>query len=127
MRLRFPDRAHAPAPAYFFECLAFAAQGKGTPAYLADFPHRNAGQVQDHVREGSEFLFVIEGSLAIRFEGAEHNLKAGDSVHFDATEPHAYCRACNLRAARRRGIMKTCGEPLRSSYSLRFCSPRIRG
>jgi len=89
-RLRFPDRADTPNPAYFFECLAFAAQGKGLQAYFAEFPHRQSGEVQDHIHEGAEFVFVLEGSLGIRFEGEEHLLKQGDSVYFDATEPHAY-------------------------------------
>lgn len=89
-RIRFPDRADSPSPAYFFECLAFAAQGKGLQAYLAEFPQHKPEDVQEHVHEGVEFLFVLEGSLGIRFEGEEHVLKHGDSVYFDATEPHGY-------------------------------------
>ena len=89
-RIRFPDRADTPTPAYFFECLAFAAQGKGLQAYLAEFPHRHAPDVQEHVHDGAEFLVVLDGALGIRFEGEERVLKAGDSVYFDATEPHAY-------------------------------------
>lgn len=98
-RLRFPDRADTPNPAYFFECLAFAAQGKGLQAYLAEFPHRQPGEVQDHIHDGAEFLFVLEGTLSIRFEGEEHLLKQGDSVYFDATEPHSY-RGTSRSAAR---------------------------
>jgi len=89
-RIRFPDRPDAPTPAYFFECLAFAAQGKGLQAYLAEFPHRQPGEVTEHAHDGAEFLVVLEGSVGIRFEGEEHLLKEGDSVYFDATEPHAY-------------------------------------
>jgi transcriptional regulator with XRE-family HTH domain len=98
-RLRFPDRADTPNPAYFFECLAFAAQGKGLQAYLAEFPHRQPDEVQVHMHEGAELIFVLEGSLAIRFEGEEYLLKQGDSVYFDATEPHAY-RGASRSAAR---------------------------
>ena len=89
-RMRFPERPDAPAPAYYFECLAFAAQGKGMQAYLAEFPRaapRNAGE---HVHEGVEFLFVTEGSLAIRAHGVEHELRTGDSVYMDSSAPHAY-------------------------------------
>jgi len=89
-RIRFPDRADAPDPAYFFECLAFSAAGKGLQAYIAEFPRRGPEDVQDHFHDGAEFLFVLEGSLAIRFESEEHILRQGDSVYFDATEPHAY-------------------------------------
>jgi transcriptional regulator with XRE-family HTH domain len=98
-RLRFPDRADSPNPAYFFECLAFAAQGKGLQAYLAEFPHRQPAEVHDHAHDGAELVYVLEGSLGIRFEGEEQVLKAGDCVYFDATEPHAY-RGASRTAAR---------------------------
>ena len=89
-RMRFPDRADSPLPAYFFECLAFSTQNKGIQAYVAEFPKRSTEEIADHVHEGAELLFVLEGSLAIRFEGEEHALKQGDSVYFDPSEPHAY-------------------------------------
>jgi transcriptional regulator with XRE-family HTH domain len=89
-RMRFPERADAPDPSYFFECLAFSTQGKGLQAYLAEFPRRSPGDMHEHFHEGSEFLYVLEGSLAIRFQGADHDLQAGDSVHLDSSEPHGY-------------------------------------
>jgi transcriptional regulator with XRE-family HTH domain len=89
-RIRFPERPDTPTPAYFFECLAFSVQSKGMQAYLAEFPPRDEGDTGEHVHEGAEFLFVLEGSLAIWFEGEEHALAQGDSVYFDSSEPHAY-------------------------------------
>lgn len=89
-RMRFPERAGAPTPAYFFECLAFAAQGKDLQAYLAEFPRRAPEEVAEHVHDGSEFLFVLDGSLGIQFQGQEHVLRAGDSLHMDSSEPHSY-------------------------------------
>jgi transcriptional regulator with XRE-family HTH domain len=89
-RMRFPERADTPNPSYFFECLAFSTQGKGLQAYLAEFPRRSPAVMNEHFHEGSEFLYVVEGSLAIRFQGADHDLQAGDSVHLDSSEPHAY-------------------------------------
>jgi transcriptional regulator with XRE-family HTH domain len=89
-RMRFPERADTPSPAYFFECLAFATQGKGMHAYLAEFPLAAQGQISEHFHEGSEFLFVLEGSLTIRFQGLDHELQAGDSLHMDSSEPHGY-------------------------------------
>ena len=89
-RMRFPERPDAPSPAYFFECLAFAAQGKGMQAYLADFPRNGARTWGEHFHEGSEFLYVTEGALSIQFQGTEHELRAGDSLYMDSSEPHAY-------------------------------------
>ncbi|GEM_PF-58697 len=89
-RMRFPERPDAPSPAYFFECLAFAAQNKGLEAYLAEFPCREPGAVQEHFHEGSEFLYIVSGSLVIRFQNEDHLLAEGDSVYFDSSEPHGY-------------------------------------
>lgn len=90
-RLRFPDRAGNPSPAYFFEVLAFSAQEKGLQAYLAEFPKRPENKnAPEHYHEGAEFLFVLEGRLVIHFQGEDHVLKPGDSVYFDASEPHSY-------------------------------------
>ncbi len=89
-RIRFTDRADSPTPSYFFECLAFAAQGKGLQAYLAEFPLRAEDEVQEHVHEGAELVFILEGTVGIRFEGEEHTFHTGDSVYFDSSEPHTY-------------------------------------
>jgi transcriptional regulator with XRE-family HTH domain len=89
-RMRFPERPDVPAPSYFFECLTFATQGKGIQVYLAEFPQRAPAEGGEHFHEGSEFLFVMEGSLTIRFQGEDHELDAGDSVLLDSSEPHSY-------------------------------------
>ncbi len=89
-RLRFPDRPDNPVPAYFFEVLAYGAKEKRMSAYVAEFPARNAEEVREHLHEGWELVHVLSGALIIRFELEEHNLGAGDSVYFDALEPHAY-------------------------------------
>ena len=89
-RMRFPERADTPTPSYFFESLTFSSQGRGLQAYLAEFPPRNVGEASEHFHEGSELLFVLEGSLSIRFQGEDHKLQAGDSLHMDSAEPHSY-------------------------------------
>lgn len=89
-RMRFPDRPDSPAPAYWFEVLAFSAQEKSMQAYLAEFEPRSPGQAQDHVHDGAEFLLVLEGDLGLRYEDEETILHEGDSVYFDASHPHAY-------------------------------------
>jgi transcriptional regulator with XRE-family HTH domain len=89
-RIPFPERADAPNPNFFFECLAFSAQNKSLQAYLAEFPRSRDDSATEHAHEGAEFLHVLEGSLCIRMDGDEHVLKPGDSVYFDGSEPHAY-------------------------------------
>jgi quercetin dioxygenase-like cupin family protein/DNA-binding XRE family transcriptional regulator len=89
-RIRFPDRPDAVKPAFYFECLAFSTQDKGVQAYVAQFPKREKGEVTEHFHDGSELVHVLEGSLALLYDGDEHVLKPGDSVYFDSSEPHWY-------------------------------------
>lgn len=89
-RIRFPDRAGSPDPQFFFECLAYSAQDKSIQAYLAEFPPRENDRVEEHFHEGAEFLHVIEGSVEVAYENEPHILDSGDSVYFDAGEPHSY-------------------------------------
>ncbi|MFN7924462.1 MAG: XRE family transcriptional regulator [Bryobacteraceae bacterium] len=88
-RMRFPERAGITEPGYFFECLAFSVNEKALQAYVADFPPR-PDPSQEHSHDGSEFLFVTEGSVEIRSGGAVHSLDTGDSAYFDSSEPHSY-------------------------------------
>ncbi len=98
-RIKFPERADVTIPSYFFECLAFHVQDKSLQAYLAEFPARHDGKDMDHSHEGAEFIHVLSGSLSIHYQDEEHVLNAGDSVYFDASEPHTY-RATNGTNAR---------------------------
>jgi quercetin dioxygenase-like cupin family protein len=37
---------------------------------------------------GQEFNLVLEGAIALLYDGKEHTLDAGDAVYFDPTHPH---------------------------------------
>jgi transcriptional regulator with XRE-family HTH domain len=89
-RLRFPDRPDSPVPGFYFEVLAFGTTDKSMSAYLADFPKQGQKETREHFHEGSEFVHVLEGVLGIHYQAEDHLLSAGDSVYFDASEPHSY-------------------------------------
>jgi len=89
-RIRFPERADAPQPAFFFEVLAHSAIEKRLSSYLAEFPARQPAEVREHYHEGWELVHVLSGILAIRYVSEDHVLAAGDSAYFDALEPHSY-------------------------------------
>jgi transcriptional regulator with XRE-family HTH domain len=88
-RMKFPDKPGSPKPDFWFECLAYSAQDKSLQAYLAEFPKRGS-DVHEHSHEGAEFLHLFDGSIAIHYQNEEYVLNAGDSVYFDASEPHSY-------------------------------------
>jgi transcriptional regulator with XRE-family HTH domain len=92
-RLRFPDQADSAIPGYYFEVLSFGATDKSMSAYLADFPRREGRTPRHHSHDGAEFLHVLSGTLTVNYQSEDYNLDAGDSVYFDASEPHSYtCR-----------------------------------
>lgn len=89
-RLRLPKDSDSPAPGYSFEILALGSMERNMSAYLAEFPKHDPPEAREHSQEGAEFLFVLEGSLAIHYQAEEHVLGAGDSMYFDGSEPHSY-------------------------------------
>jgi mannose-6-phosphate isomerase-like protein (cupin superfamily) len=52
---------------------------------------------------------MLEGALSIRFQGEDHELRTGDSVLMDASEPHSY-RGLGKKGAR--AIVVTVTRPL---------------
>src|SRR5207245_2544587 len=90
-RLRFADLPDSPVPGYFFEVLSFGALQKTLSSYLAEIPRRSSAEIQSRSHEGSEFVHVMEGILAINYQAEEHILRAGDSVYFGSSETHSYC------------------------------------
>lgn len=97
-RLRFPDRPDSPVPGFYFEVLAFGTTDKSISAYVAEFPRHGPTEAREHVHEGSEFVHVLEGVLGIHYQAEDHLLRAGDSVYFDASEPHSYFGQSELPA-----------------------------
>ena len=89
-RMRFPEPAEDACPGYYFEVLAYGAIDKNMSAYLAEFPVDVPSDAHEHSHEGSEFIHVLSGALAITYQAEEHVLDAGDSVYFDSSEAHSY-------------------------------------
>jgi len=90
-RIRFPESPEVPLPSYYFEILAYGATEKTISAYLAEFPFLPQGvHPREHQHEGSEFVHLLDGTVAINYQSNEHILEAGDSVYFDSSEPHSY-------------------------------------
>ncbi len=89
-RLRFPELSDEPCPGYYFEVLAYGAIDKNMSAYLAEFPSTEVAITREHFHDGSEFVHVLSGRLAINYQSEEHLLEVGDSVYFDSSEAHSY-------------------------------------
>lgn len=73
--------------AYKYQALAAGFAGrKADPFVVTVEPSENNIHLNSH--SGQEFNFVIEGSMLLSVGGHELTLNEGDSLYFDATQPH---------------------------------------
>ena len=74
-------------PGYMFESLAPRFTGKVMePLLVTLVPGEPDAALVSH--NGQEFNLILEGSVAIIYDGKEYVLNAGDAVYFDPTHPH---------------------------------------
>jgi transcriptional regulator with XRE-family HTH domain len=89
-RVRLPQTG-VDSPTYFFESLAYMVPDRYMDPYFAEFvPPSPGSEPKAHLHQGYEFLYVLDGELAIRHGEHQVTLEAGDSVYFDANTPHSY-------------------------------------
>ena len=98
-RHRFPDRPGARKPSYVFECLDYPATERPMSGYYVEFGPDDGGHAKPHRHDGVELIYLIEGRLGVTIDGEERMLERGDSMYFDATQPHGYRRIGGRRAA----------------------------
>jgi transcriptional regulator with XRE-family HTH domain len=90
-RQTFPEKLGGREVAWEFECLDFTATERRSNAYHVRFVS-SAARPRLHEHAGSEFLHLLSGKLVVTLAGEDHVLGPGDSMYFDASQPHAYRR-----------------------------------
>ncbi len=90
-RTRFTEKLGGRDPAWEFECLDFAATERRLNAYWVRF--LPVAKPRPHEHDGGEFLHVLKGTLRLRISDEDHLIEEGDSIYFDASQPHAYVRS----------------------------------
>ena len=92
-RLRFPEKPGAREVAYEFESLDFPAVQRLLNSYYAEFfavpPHK----LRPHQHPGAEFIYVLSGTLVLHIGDDEQVLEGRDSIYFDSSVPHTYCKS----------------------------------
>ena len=91
-RVRLPERPDVETPAYWFESLDYTAAERRFNSYYAEFLPVAPDAVRPHAHPGAELIYALAGTLAVRIDGDEHALEAGDSMYFDSSIPHGYRR-----------------------------------
>lgn len=90
-RTRFSEKLGGREVAWEFECLDFTATERKMSAYWVKFSP--TARPRSHEHAGAEFLHVLKGALSLRLGAENHQLDEGDSIYFDASQPHSYARA----------------------------------
>ncbi len=75
-------------PGYKFEDLAFKYRNKIMQPLLVTLDPSDA-PAELIVHKGQEFNMVIEGCIALCFDGKEIILNVGDSIYFNSEHPHS--------------------------------------
>lgn len=70
-----------------YERLSTVFAGSQVHAVKMRMPAGYASETVSHA--GEEFVFVLQGEIRYCVDKKIYHLKAGDSVHFDATKPHS--------------------------------------
>lgn len=55
-------------------------------ACLSHVPPGHASEMMSH--EGEDFIYLVAGHMLYEVDGVVHDLKAGDTLHFDSRKPH---------------------------------------
>lgn len=114
-RVRMPQTGVDP-PTYFFESLGYMVPDRHMDPYFAEFiPLEKGAGPKPHMHAGFEFLYVLDGEMALRHGEREAVLEAGDAVYFDASTPHSYQCAGRKPA---QAIIVTMHQPMASGQPL---------
>jgi transcriptional regulator with XRE-family HTH domain len=90
-RIVLPEFPRGKDSSFDFESLNFSAVEPVLNCYRAHFRRNPKGR--PHTHPGSEFLYVLTGSLRITIVKDDYTLDAGDSMYFDSSLSHRYANA----------------------------------
>lgn len=77
--------------AYSYKHLAYNFKNrKAEPFIVTVTSEAPYGSLETSTHESQEFLYILEGSVELKLNGANVILNAGDSAYFDSTKPHAF-------------------------------------
>src|SRR6476661_5127336 len=79
-RVELPERPGGREAAYRFASLDYPATERRFNCYYAEFFPVAAEKLRPHEHAGVEFLYVIQGTLTVQMNGAEHALEGGDAM-----------------------------------------------
>ena len=108
-RVRLPQTG-VEQPSYFFESLGYMVPDRHMDPYFAEFvPGAQGHESKAHMHPGYEFLYVLDGELALQHGEHRTTLGPGDALYFDSSTAHSYACAGPKPAT---AIIVTMHQPL---------------
>jgi len=74
--------------AYSYKALTPGARSKHMKAFQVTIDPESEHEGVAYQHEGEEFIYVLEGRLDIKVGSKKHNLKKGQSIHFNSNLVH---------------------------------------
>lgn len=75
--------------AYSYQDLASGFAGREVAPFIVTVePHTGQGDIHLNTHDGQEFNYVLEGEMEIKIGAKVMTLHKGDSIMFDARQPH---------------------------------------
>ncbi len=90
-RIRLPDKAGRPSPAYHFQSLDYPVSDRKLNGYYVEVESEDSPS-EPHEHPGAEIIYVLRGELVVNLEGKDFALGEGDSMYFDSAHSHHYRR-----------------------------------
>jgi transcriptional regulator with XRE-family HTH domain len=89
-RQRLPQTG-ADEPGYFFEPLGAVPMDKRITPYIAEFLPASEGRTpRSHQHPGTEFLYILSGTLKVAHDSKEDAFEEGDALYFQSSVLHSY-------------------------------------
>lgn len=63
------------------------------PFFIEIYPNKEISKSSSH--EGEEFLYVLQGTLSVKYGKKEYTLNAGDSIYYDSIVEHLVYNSSN--------------------------------
>jgi electron transfer flavoprotein alpha subunit len=73
---------------YAYQTLTPGAENQHLRGFMITIEAKQAHKPVAYKHEGEEFIYVIEGSLELTLDNKVHNLKVGESMHYNSEIPH---------------------------------------
>jgi electron transfer flavoprotein alpha subunit len=73
---------------YAYQTLTPGAENQHLRGFMITIEAKQAHKPVAYKHEGEEFIYVMEGSLELTLDNKVHNLKVGESMHYNSEIPH---------------------------------------